>query len=162
MGQAHGTTGARDDADPHLGLAQYTLTQCRETHVAGQHELAAAAPATAGDLGDGDHGGGAQAVEQGVYHAQLFRSRRRRRGQRGNDVQVRVGDEEVRVGALQDDHLDGAVRLQLIQGGVQVGEHRHIHQVQLAIIQGQEGHPPFALAPQRGVVVFAHDWSSPR
>jgi hypothetical protein len=56
MWKAFGPTTARMQSDPDFGLVEARILARGEAHVAGEYELATAAPHATSDLCDGDHG----------------------------------------------------------------------------------------------------------
>ena len=116
-------------------MPEYRLAQRGKAHVTGQRQFAAAAATAPGDLGDTDFGHGAQPVQRCINGAQRLLARLRFRWQGGDEIEVRVGHEKVGIRALQDQHPDRVVSFYLPAQPVDVQQHCHIHQVQLAIVQ---------------------------
>ena len=113
--------GTRDQAETRFGLAEDRRLPRGKAHVARQRELAARAAHAAFDLRDRDQAARAQVAEQDSERR--FAGQLRRRFPVFPDPRhVDVGNEVVRVGALEHQHLDGAVGLGLLDEGDQIAD----------------------------------------
>ena len=112
---------AREQTERRLELAEDRRLARGEAHVARQHELAARGADATLDLRDRDEPARAQMAKQ--------KGNRRFAGQLRclrpvlpDPGQVDVGDEVVRIGALEHEHLDGVVGLGALNEGDQIAD----------------------------------------
>jgi len=126
------------------------------THVAGEHEFAAAAAAVTLDPGDGRLRHGSEAIGHRVKRSELFRARRRRRRQLLDQVDVGMSDEKFGVRALQHDDLHGGIGLERAAGAIEVGDQRLVEQVDRTVVDRHEGHAAVDRDAQRLVVMTCH------
>ncbi|NJD31406.1 MAG: hypothetical protein FIB04_05920 [Gammaproteobacteria bacterium] len=152
----HGSTCTRDDPDPDFGLAQDAAADLGKPHVAGERQFATAAPAAALDLGDGRLGHRAEAIQDAMHPAQPLGASRRCLRQPGDDVDVGVRDEELRIGALQDHDLYRCVRFEHLADAVEVRQHRHVHEVERAVVERDDRHACVDGQAQRLQSLLAH------
>ena len=106
-GQPLGPGAARQDADRHLHLVDDRAAEHAEAHVAGGGDLGAAPADPARDLGDGRLRHRPEPLAHLVERVQLLRTGGIAvDGEAEDRLHVEVGDEELGVGRLQDDHPD--------------------------------------------------------
>lgn len=123
-----------------LGLPEQGALAAGEPDVAGQRELVPDAPGAAADGRDADDARMGQAVDEVVpVGGQVGRSGHV--GHLGHPDDVEVGDEVVRVGAVEHDDADLRVRLQVIEQHPQRCEGLRVEEVDRRVL---EGHTPVA------------------
>jgi hypothetical protein len=67
-----------------------------------------------------------------------------------------VGDEEVGIGALEDDHPDGIVLLELIADAEHLHDERHVEQVDRRVVDRHPGDAVARLDAQALIPVVGH------
>ena len=147
---------AGDDPHRDLGLGQDGPAARGEAHVHAQHELAAAAPGTALDDRDRRLGHGPEAVDHGREQRQLGRLGLLLLRQLQDQAHVRVGDEEVGVRAVDDDHPHVVIGFGLTAEAVHLHDHRPVEQVDGRVIDGRVGDAVVGPNLQRLVAVRVH------
>src|SRR5437899_782657 len=150
---------AGDDPQRHLGLRQDRAPERAEAHVEREEELAPPAARAALDFPDGRLRHGAEAVHHGVEEPEARRLGRHGGGQRLDERHVRVRDEELGVGALEDDDAYVAVRLQLAPDPVHLPDERQVEEVDGRVVDGDRGDAAVGVNLQAVVPLVGHPTS---
>jgi len=104
-------------------------------------ELGAAAARDPRDRPDRHLGHAAQPLEQREKRSDLGERLGLALGQGQDPVDVGVRDEEVRVGALEDDHLHVGILLEQRHQPPEIEEQRQVEQIDRRMIDRHPGHP---------------------
>ena len=151
---------AGDDPERDLGLRQERATDGGEAEIEGEHELAAAAAGASLDLRDRHLRQGAPLLEDDVDEPELFGALGRVAGERVDQVEVGVRDEELRVRAAHDDDLHRVVAGQLAGDGEERPDQRPVEQVHRRVVDRHGRHARVACQGQARVL--AHPGILPR
>jgi len=128
------STAAGNEPESDFDLAEACVLPAREAKVAGEEEFVADAAGTSADLRDADDRGRAEPVaEAGPVLDQVLRSGNV--GNRSHAREIQVRDEEVGVGAFQDEDLYTVARVvDVLLQEVEAREDHGVEQVQRRVI----------------------------
>src|SRR6266478_6219280 len=134
MLEAFGTAAAGMHSHPDFGLAESRILARCEAHVAGEHELAAHAPDAAADFRDADDRG------FGETHERIQQDRETRSPDSSHDVpylagQIKVGQVEVRIRALEYYDPQARAGVHSSQQFLKAFEYRGVYNVERRIIE---------------------------